>query len=62
MAKTFVGVSMIPMTYKDEVRQIKSELLCFLGHPSANGGHIQLGHQAVFGSRLAQHIFITKCI
>ena len=33
MAETFFGVSMIPMNYKDEVRQIKSELLCFLGHP-----------------------------
>ena len=26
---------MIPMNYKGEVRQIKSELLCFLGHPNA---------------------------
>ena len=34
MAETFFGVSMIPMNYKDEVRQIKSELLCFLGHPN----------------------------
>ena len=33
MAKTFFGVSIIPMNYKDEVRQIKRELLCFLGHP-----------------------------
>ena len=33
MAETFFGVSMIPMNYKDEVRQIKSELLCFLRHP-----------------------------
>ena len=32
MAETFFGVSMIPMNYKDEVRQMKSELLCFLGH------------------------------
>ena len=33
MAETFFGVSMIPMNYKDEVRQIKSELLCILRHP-----------------------------
>ena len=33
MAETFFGVSMIPMNYKDEVRQIKSKLLCFLRHP-----------------------------
>ena len=33
MAETFVGVSIIPMNYKDEVRQIKSERLCFLRHP-----------------------------
>ena len=38
MAETFVGVSTIPMNYKDEVRQIKSELLCFLGHPRGGGG------------------------
>ena len=30
MAETFFGVSMIPMNYKDEVRQIKSELLFFI--------------------------------
>ena len=34
MAETFFGVSMIPMNFKGEVRQIKSELLCFLGHPT----------------------------
>ena len=33
MAEFFFGVSMIPMNYKDEVRQIKTELLYFLGHP-----------------------------
>ena len=33
MAETFFGVSMIPINYKDEVRQIESELLCILGHP-----------------------------
>ena len=38
MAETFFGVSMIPMNYKDEVRQIKIELLCFLRHPM--GGQI----------------------
>ena len=36
MAETFFGVSIIPMNYKDEVRQIKSELLCFLRHPNAS--------------------------
>ena len=35
MAETFFGVSMIPMYYKNEVRQIKSKLLCFLRHPTA---------------------------
>ena len=34
MAEIFFGVSMIPMNYKDEVRQIKSELLSFLRHPN----------------------------
>ena len=34
MAETFLGVSMIPMYYKNEVRQIKSEFLCFLRQPS----------------------------
>ena len=28
---------MIPMNYRDEVRQIKSELLCFLRHPRGGG-------------------------
>ena len=45
MAETFFGVSMILMNYKDEVRQIKSELSCFLGHPT--GSHQQeknIGH------------------
>ena len=33
MAETLFGVSMIPMYYTNEVRQIRSELLCFLRHP-----------------------------
>ena len=32
MAETFYGVYMTPMYYKNEVRQIKSDLLCFLRH------------------------------
>ena len=48
MAETFFGVSMIPMNYKDEVRQIKSELLCFLRHPK--GSHMQWIANIYFGT------------
>ena len=33
----FLGVSMVPLDYKNEVRKLKSENLSFLGHPNLRG-------------------------
>ena len=60
MAETFFCVSMIPMNYNDEVRQIKSELLCFLRRPTETP-MIILILQASFSVFLAWHSSAPAC-